>query len=96
MMHKAKEKDCDLKFSAPAEAQYLSPAAANAIGPAHDEWKLIPWGIPKHRTVPQNAVMSNTVQLRLDGLPQYAPENLTISNRRLSGYPIANVLPYQP
>jgi len=96
MMHKAKEKDCDLKFSAPTEAQYLSPAAANAIGPAHDEWKLIPWGIPKHRTVPQNAVMSNTVQLRLDGLPQYAPENLTISNRQLSGYPIATVLPYQP
>jgi hypothetical protein len=50
MMHKAKEKDCDLKFSAPAEAQYLSPAAANAIGPAHDEWKLIPWGIPKAGT----------------------------------------------
>ncbi len=94
MMHKAEE--YGLKFSAPDEAQYLSPAAANAIGPAHDEWKLIPWGIPKHRTVPQNAVMSNTVQLSLDGLPQYAPENLAISNRQLSGYPIANVLPYQP
>ena len=94
MMHKGK--DCGLKFSAPAEAQYLSPAAANAIGPAHDEWKLIPWGFPKHRTVPQNAVMSNTVQLRLDGLPQYAPENLALSNRQLSGYPMANVLPHQP
>jgi uncharacterized protein (DUF2235 family) len=94
MMHKAKENS--LKFAAPAEAQYLSPAAANAIGPAHDEWKLIPWGLPKHRTVPPNAVMSNTVQLRLDGLPQYNPENLALSNRQLSGYPIANVLPYQP
>jgi len=94
MMHKARE--CGLKFSVPAEAQHLSPAAADAIGPAHDEWKLIPWGIPKHRKVPQNAAMSNTVQLRLDGLPQYAPENLAIPNRQLSGYPIANVLPYQP
>jgi|HubBroStandDraft_1064217.scaffolds.fasta_scaffold00399_2 uncharacterized protein (DUF2235 family) len=94
MMYKARE--YGLKFSAQAEAQYLSPDAANAIGPAHDEWKLIPWGIPKHRTVPPNAVMSNTVQLRLDGLPQYAPENLAISNRKLSGYPIANVLPYLP
>jgi uncharacterized protein (DUF2235 family) len=96
MMHKAKESG--LEFSAAAEADYLSPNAVDATGPAHDEWKLIPWGIPKHRTVPLNAVMSNTVQLRLDGdtPPQYAPENLTISNRRLGGYGIAQVLPYQP
>jgi len=62
--------------------------------------QLIPWGIPKHRTVPPNAVMSNTVQLRLDGkapdgIPLYTPENLAISNRKLSGYPIASVVPYQ-
>jgi hypothetical protein len=96
MMHKAKE--CGLKFSDQAEADYLSPNAVDATGPAHDEWKLIPWGIPKHRAVPPNAVMSNTVQLRLDGtsLPQYDPENLALSDRKLSGYGIAQVLPYQP
>lgn len=95
MMHKAEE--CGLRFSPEADAKNLSPGAADAIGPAHDEWKLIPWGIPKHRTVPPNAVMSNTVQLRLDagGSPQYAPGNLAISNRQLNGYEIAKVLPYQ-
>jgi len=94
MMHKAEE--CGLKFSAEAEAEHLSPDAANAIGPAHDEWKLIPWGIPKHRIVPPNAVMSNTVQLRLDAPAplQYAPENLAISGRKLNGYEIAKVIPY--
>jgi hypothetical protein len=95
MMHKAEE--CGLKFSPEADAKNLSLGAADAIGPAHDEWKLIPWGMPKHRTVPPNAVMSNTVQLRLDAgdSPQYAPGNLVISNRQLNGYEIAQVLPYQ-
>ena len=95
MMHKAKENG--LKFSAAAEAQYLTPDAADASGEAHDEWKLIPWGIPKHRTVPPNATMSNSVQLRIDDAsPTYAPENLTIVNGKLGGYPIAQVLPYGP
>lgn len=97
MMHKAKE--CGLKFDAGIESQYLAPAAANANGSAHDEWKLIPWGLPKHRLVPMNAVMANTVQLRLDPdppktIPQYDPENLALSGRKLKGYGIANVLPY--
>ena len=46
------------------------------LGPAHDEWKLIPWGLPEHRTVPANAVMSNTVKLRIGNMPQYRPTNL--------------------
>jgi uncharacterized protein (DUF2235 family) len=96
MMHRATENG--LKFSAQAVAQYLSPALTNAIGPAHDEWKLVPWGIPKHRTVPDNAILSNSVQLRLDAteIPQYTPENLMLSpTRQLSGYKIADVLPYE-
>jgi uncharacterized protein (DUF2235 family) len=96
MMHKAKE--CGLRFLAAAETQYLTPAPSDAVGPAHDEWKLIPWGIPKHRVVPPTAVMSDSVQLRLDGTAQpiYAPENLALAGRRLNGYSIAKVLPYQP
>jgi uncharacterized protein (DUF2235 family) len=101
MMHKADE--CGLSFTDETRQQYLPPEKpdkANASGQAHDEWKLIPWGIPKHRKVPPNAVMSNTVQFRFDTTPTggvpYAPENLVTSGRQLSGYKIANVLPYKP
>jgi len=93
MMHKSKE--CGLLFTPEAEAEYLSPGANCATGPGHDEWKLIPWGVPKHRTIPENAVISNSVQLRLSGLSDYRPENLTLSGAELKGYSIAKVLPYQ-
>jgi uncharacterized protein (DUF2235 family) len=92
MMHKAKE--CGLIFTPQAEADYLAPAVNNATGPGHDEWKLIPWGLPKHRTVPANAAIANSVQLRLSGLPSYRPENLSLSGADLQGYTIINVLPY--
>ncbi len=93
MMHKADEHG--LKFSDEAKAKYLDAPAANAVGEAHDEWKLVPWGLPKHRDVPLIATMANTVQVRLDGHIQYAPENVKTVNGVLSGYPIAQVLPYK-
>jgi hypothetical protein len=41
--------------------------------------------------------MSNSVQLRLDDAnSDYKPENLNLNRTKLSGYPIAQVLPYQP
>jgi uncharacterized protein (DUF2235 family) len=93
MMHKAKENG--LAFSEAAEAQYLSVPSGNAQGNAHDEWKIIPWGIPEYREVPAAAAMSNTVQMRLDDKDaQYHPENLNLQDRRLAAYPIVDVLPY--
>jgi hypothetical protein len=83
---------CGLTFGAAAMAQYLAPAAADPLGPAQDEWKIIPWGLPKHRTVPANAVMANTVQDRLTGSAAYAPENLTMNGRVLTGYGVEDVL----
>jgi uncharacterized protein (DUF2235 family) len=50
MMHKARENG--LSFSSEAEQQYLSPCPQNALGMAHDEWKIVPWGIPEHRKRP--------------------------------------------
>jgi uncharacterized protein (DUF2235 family) len=93
MMQKAKEHD--LKFSPEGEAQYLVPPPADAVGQAHDEWKIVPWGLPKHRDVPTSATMANTVQMRLDANIHYAPENVKIGNGNLSGYSIAQVLPYK-
>jgi len=94
MMYKARE--CGLLFNPAAEKQYLQPDVSNAIGPAHDEWKLIPWGLPQHRTVPPTSVISNSVQLRLSQVADYRPENLDLSGSQLNGYKLANVLPYQP
>ena len=66
MMHKAKENG--LLFAVEAETQYFFLPLQNALGEAHDEWKIVPWGIPKHRQVPSVAVMSNSVQVRLDDM----------------------------
>lgn len=85
--------DCGLQFTDEAKAKYLKVDPKNAVGQAHDEWKLIPWGIPEHRTVPENAVMANTVQMRLSGVPAYQPENLKLTaDRKLSGYQEMDVL----
>ncbi|ADW67549.1 DUF2235 domain-containing protein [Granulicella tundricola] len=92
MMQKAKENG--LIFSAEAEKTYLTPGAANATGDPHDEWKILPWGLPEHRTIPPNATISNSVQMRLDGIKDYRPENVTLKDGKLSGYSVAAVLPY--
>lgn len=69
-------KACGLTFDQTAVDACLGPKPFLPLGPAHDEWKLIPWGEPEHRTVPANAAMSNTVKLRIAGMPAYRPTNL--------------------
>jgi uncharacterized protein (DUF2235 family) len=83
---------CGLTFGDAAMTQYMTPAPVDELGPVQDEWKIIPWGLPKYRTVPANAVMSNTVQRRLAGMDAYAPENLSMNGRMLTGYGVEDVL----
>jgi uncharacterized protein (DUF2235 family) len=83
---------CGLTFGDAAMTRYLGATPENVVGVVHDEWKLIPWGIPKHRTVPVTAVMSSTVQMRLAGMSTYAPENLNMNGRLLTGYGVEDVL----
>jgi uncharacterized protein (DUF2235 family) len=80
-----------LLFDDSAVDSCLSPKPFDPGGPAHDEWKLIPWGLPKHRTVPTNAVLSNTAKVRMDKDPTYRPENLL--NKSTDSYAIAAVIP---
>jgi len=94
MLQKAKKHG--LILSPEAEAQNLNPPPTNVIGPGHDEWKIVPWGIPDHREIPAIAVMANTVQERLRQDPTYKPGNLELDGRNLKNYPIAQVLPYAP
>lgn len=71
-------------------------ANQRACRQAHDEWKIVPWGMPEHRCVPPNATMANSVQMRLDGVADYRPENVNLNGSQLAGYSIAQVLPYRP
>jgi uncharacterized protein (DUF2235 family) len=84
-------KACGLAFDEAALATCLSPRPYNPLGPAHDEWKLIPWGLPEHRKVPSNAVMSNTVKFRIAGATEYRPVNL--SDQSADGYQEFKVIP---
>jgi uncharacterized protein (DUF2235 family) len=93
MMHKAQKNGLVFEFT--ADGPYGLPAAQNASGPAHDEWKLVPYGLPEHRTVPKISAMSNTVQMRIDDAElDYRPENLVIQNDLLDGYTTTQVLDY--
>ena len=84
-------KSCGLAFDEVALEACLGPKPFKPNGPAHDEWKIIPWGMPKHRAVPSTAVLSNTVKLRIESVPTYRPENL--ANQSADGYAEIVVIP---
>lgn len=90
MMQKSMQ--CGLVFKPDVLKQYVPINPGKSTSPAHDEWNLIPWGIPKHRTVPERSFIANTVQMRLDGRSDYQPGNLKIANRKLNGYAIYDVI----
>jgi uncharacterized protein (DUF2235 family) len=69
----------------------ISPKPYDPKGPAHDEWKIIPWGLPKRRTIPAIAVISNTVRVRIEQDPTYRPENLLAVP--LDSYAVSTVIP---
>jgi len=73
-----------------AAVQKSLPTSYKPLGASHDEWKLIPWGLPKSRVAPSNAVMSNTVKLRLDGGLGYQTAAL---NLPIDSYQQAAVIP---
>jgi uncharacterized protein (DUF2235 family) len=90
MMRKALQ--CGLTFTQKALETYLPVNAKKVKAEAHDEWKLIPWGIAKHRTIPPRSFVANSVQLRLDQVAAYQPANLNLTGRKLQGYGSADVL----
>jgi uncharacterized protein (DUF2235 family) len=90
MMRRAIE--CGLTFTPEAMQKYFPVDPRKVTGKAHDEWKVVPWGTPVHRTVPPRSFIANSVQARLDKLPAYQPSNLNLDNRRLEGYGIIDVM----
>jgi len=84
---------CGLVFSEEAMEKYRYIDPKDALGQAHDEWKMVPWGIPEHRVIPDYAVMANTVQMRLSAMPEYRPENLSVTDGgMLKGYGVEDIL----
>ena len=94
MMHKAIENGIELL---PAADQYLKVDVPHHAGPAHDEWKFIPWGLQKHRKVPAGSHLANSVYLRSNDPrdPKYRPKNLEWDSDVLKGYETTQVLPYR-
>lgn len=84
-------KACGLEFYDDEVEKCFTPKTFRPLGQSHDEWKLIPWGMWKHRTVPKNAVLSNTLKIRLaNSTPVYKPENL---DQPIGAYTEAEIIP---
>lgn len=82
-------RQCGLVFDEDRVEKCLAPKPHNPHAPLHDEWKLVPWGLPKHRVAPPNAVLANTVKLRIER-GEYKPPALTLP---VDQYKIAEVVP---
>lgn len=80
-----------LLFDEAAVELCLAPKPFDPNGRAHDEWRIIPWGMPKHRTISPNAVLSDTVKIRMDKDPTYRPKNLL--NNSADSYAMVTVIP---
>jgi uncharacterized protein (DUF2235 family) len=83
-------KACGLVFDEKAVDTCLAPKPFAPLGPAHDEWKVIPWGLPKQRTLPPTAVLANTAKLRLAQMPTYKPTGI---DKPVETYPEIAVIP---
>ena len=89
-----KARNLGLEFDDAAVENCSGSVPFDPLGLSHDEWKLIPWDLPKRRIVPDIAVLSNTVQRRIsDSKSPYLPENLLIVDGILQGYGTEIVLP---
>lgn len=93
MMGKAAQRG--IVFTPDILKQRTSIDVSYATAPKHDEWNLVPWGFPRHRDIPVNAVLSNSVGLRYAKDATYRPENLHLANAPdPSPFKDARVIPY--
>ena len=92
MMAQAKQNG--LLFSADAIAGWFNLGDENALGVVHNEWEIVPWGLPKRRTIPSNAAIARTVAYRLMHDATYRPCNLNLApDGSLIGYSLAGNIP---
>lgn len=76
-----------------AELMYPCPSSARlALSKLHESWDKR-WKTPRWRAVPENALVANSVDVRLAGYPGYHPPNLLLNPRgNLNGYRSSSVV----
>jgi hypothetical protein len=80
---------CGLAFDDTAIAAELAKAPFDPLGQQHESWQVVPWGIPRHRVAPANAVLANTVAIRAQK-SAYKPLALT---QPIGSYATVDVIP---
>ena len=91
MMEKASGRG--VRFDPVAYARHMSVKPKHALDMLHDSWTPL-WGFPARRTVPTDATLSNSVEIRVEHEPNYRPANLdfTPSGELQSAYTIARTV----
>jgi uncharacterized protein (DUF2235 family) len=75
-----------------AARPYLKLDDKKAVDTIHESWSLL-WGPSRLRSVPQDAAISNSVQIRILQDGTYRPQNLQLAGNRLAqNYAIQNVI----
>ena len=80
-----------LEFDPNVVAQYADLDPKHSLDLLQDSWKVC-WLFPKARTIPNDAWIANSVDIRINHILNYRPGNLQILSNRLSGYTIVSVV----
>lgn len=83
MLTKAKEQELEIDPGVWATYQAID-ADANGLDEIEESWDIF-WGIPEHRAVPSDALIADSVGSRLQHLPSYIPQNLTVTSSQPRG-----------
>ncbi len=87
----AKAKKLGLRCADSAPQIMVGPQFA--LDAAHESWNLF-WGFPRHREIPADACLSDSLAIRLQYLPSYRPANLKLDGNGdpASGYSLVDVV----
>jgi Uncharacterized alpha/beta hydrolase domain (DUF2235)/KAP family P-loop domain len=68
-----------IQFDPKVFARYVPPGTNVALGQIHETWSVLD-GVPRLRSIPSGAVISNSVGARCRYDPTYRPDNLSLIN----------------
>lgn len=66
----------------PAKCPYLKIEAKHSLDTIHESWNPL-WGFPKHRSLPSDAVIADSVRIRIAADASFRPPNLSIQGNAL-------------
>jgi Uncharacterized alpha/beta hydrolase domain (DUF2235) len=91
MMNKAA--GLGVTFAADQLAEYAFPANPKwALDTKHESWNIL-WAFPRHRTIAADAMIANSVAVRIENDSTYRPTNLQLPDGDLGlGYQNVDVV----